>query len=64
MHRALYLPKSWGEDPDWGRRRHRYRVPTDVSFQTKPQLATTMARDVVASGRLPVRWLTCDEAYG
>ena len=64
VHRTLYLPKPWVEDPDWERRRHRCRVPTDVSFPTKPQLTATMVRAVVARGRLPVRWLTCDEAYG
>ena len=64
VHRALYLPKPWAEEPDWAGRRQRCRVPEAVSFQTKPQLALNLLRALVASGSLPARWVTCDEAYG
>ena len=64
MHRALYLPQTWAEEPDWEGRRQRCRVPETVSFQTKPQLALNLLRELVASESLPARWVTCDEAYG
>jgi SRSO17 transposase len=33
---ALYLPEEWCEDAE---RRTRAKIPTTVSFKTKPQLA-------------------------
>ena len=64
VHRALYLPRPWAEDPAWAERRRRCRVPAAVPFRTKPQLAAALLGEVVASGHLPARWVTCDEAYG
>ena len=64
VHRALYLPKPWVEDPDWERRRHRCRVPTDVLL---PDQVATGSHDGTGRGgpRPPARSLvTCDEAYG
>ena len=63
VHRALYLPRPWAEDPDWAERRHRCRVPAAVPFRTKPQWAAALLEEVVTSGHLPARWVTCDEAY-
>ncbi|WP_343447794.1 IS701 family transposase [Micromonospora schwarzwaldensis] len=57
---ALYLPKSWCDDPD---RRAEAGVPEQVRFATKPQLASRMIAAAVTAG-LPCRWATGDEAYG
>ncbi|MBB3095713.1 SRSO17 transposase [Actinoplanes campanulatus] len=57
---ALYLPKSWAEDPD---RRAEAGVPETVTFATKPQLARRLIEAAVAGG-LPCRWVAGDEAYG
>ncbi len=64
IHRQLYLPPHGVEDPAWADRRPRCGVPPDPIFQTKPQLAAALVAEVVAAGRLPVRWVTCDEGYG
>jgi SRSO17 transposase len=57
---ALYLPKSWSEDPA---RRAEAGVPDAVAFATKPQLARRLIETAVAGG-LPCRWVAGDEAYG
>ncbi|BCJ55901.1 transposase [Actinoplanes sp. NBRC 14428] len=57
---ALYLPKSWTDNPA---RRSEAGVPDTVSFATKPQLALRLIETAVAGG-LPCRWVAGDEAYG
>lgn len=57
---ALYLPKSWVDDPG---RRVEAGVPDTVGFATKPQLARRLI-DTALAGGLPCRWVAGDEAYG
>ncbi len=47
IDRALYLPRSWTEDP---RRCTAAGVPGEVEFATKPALATTMITRAVRAG--------------
>ena len=56
----LYLPKSWTEDPD---RRREARIPDQVVFKTKPELALDMLRRAVQDGIQPGVVLG-DCAYG
>lgn len=60
IDRALYLPKSWAEDPD---RRVEAGVPDDVEFATKPALAREMIVRALDGGA-PAPWVAGDEAYG
>jgi len=48
---ALYLPRSWCDDPQ---RRAGAGVPEQVQFETKPQLAARMIEAAVIAG-LPCR---------
>lgn len=57
---ALYLPRSWADDPS---RRAEAGVPDSVGFATKPQLARRLI-DTSLAGGLPCRWVAGDEAYG
>ena len=60
IDRELYLPKAWTED----RARCRAaRVPEEVGFQTKPQLARVLVQRALDAG-VPASWVTADEAYG
>lgn len=63
IDRRLYAPRHWFSD-DYAEKRRRCGVPTDVQFQTEPELALAMWRGVVARGALPFRWVTADEHYG
>jgi SRSO17 transposase len=57
----LYLPEPWcAEKP----RRAAARVPADVEFATKPELAARIVERLAAGGKLAVRWVAADEVYG
>ena len=60
IDRALYLPKSWMNDPE---RCQAAKIPSGVRFQTKPQLARVMLQRALDAG-VPAGWVTADEAYG
>ncbi|MGH2862555.1 MAG: IS701 family transposase [Solirubrobacteraceae bacterium] len=57
---ALYLPEEWCGDPE---RRHKARIPEEVVFRTKPQLAGDLALRA-ASWEIPTAPVLGDEAYG
>jgi SRSO17 transposase len=60
IDRELYLPKAWTKD----RARCRAaRVPEQVGFRTKPQLAQVMLGRALDAG-VPASWVTADEVYG
>jgi SRSO17 transposase len=56
----LYLPESWANDPE---RRNKAKVPAQVAFRTKPQIALQMLRDAQADG-IPLGTVLGDVAYG
>lgn len=58
---ALYLPESWATDPD---RRAAGKIPDDVAFQTKPQLALAMMVAAHADGAPLGEVLLADADYG
>jgi SRSO17 transposase len=60
IDRALYLPRSWTDDPD---RCAAAGIPTGTSFATKPALATDLITRAVQAG-VPARWVAADEVYG
>jgi SRSO17 transposase len=56
----LYLPDCWANDPA---RRVEGKIPDDVRFKTKPQLALAMLRRAVKA-KLPRGTVLADEGYG
>jgi hypothetical protein len=60
IDRELYLPRSWTDNPD---RCRAARVPAEVEFRTKPQLARVMLGRAL-DAEVPPAWVTADEAYG
>ncbi len=59
----LYLPQCWF-DKDYAERRQQCRIPREVTFQTKPELALGLLQGLWASGKFPGRWVTCDCSFG
>src|SRR4051812_4340274 len=60
IDRALYLPRSWAQDPQ---RCAAAGVPPAVDFATKPALAAAMLDRAMAAG-VPAAWVAGDEVYG
>ena len=56
----LYLPKCWSDSPE---RRREARIPDEVEFKTKPELALGMISRAVAA-KLPGEVVLADSAYG
>jgi SRSO17 transposase len=56
----LYLPKSWAEDDI---RRRKAKVPEDIEFKTKPEIALEQIRWACKVG-LPGKMVLVDAGYG
>ncbi len=57
IDRRLYLPQSWVDNSE---AREKCHVPSDVKFQTTPEL--TM--DMIDAATLPYEWFVGDEDFG
>ena len=57
---ALYLPQEWCSDRE---RREQAKIPAEIAFQTKPQLAASLAERALA-WRVPQAPILADCAYG
>lgn len=55
----LYLPQCWTDDPQ---RRKEAKIPAEVGFATKPQIALQMAQRMCAAG-LPSGTVLADSAF-
>jgi SRSO17 transposase len=60
LDRELYLPREWAGDAD---RREAARIPEEVAFATKPQLAERMFKRAWEAG-VKAAWATGDAVYG
>src|SRR5512144_49563 len=60
IDRALYLPRTWTDDPARMAAAH---VPPETTFATKPQLARAMIARAIAAG-VPFLWVAADSVYG
>lgn len=63
VDKRLFLPEAWWTDA-YAARRGRCQVPTEVTFQSKPQLAAAMLQVIAHEGLLPFKYLVADCLYG
>src|SRR5574341_470214 len=59
----LYLPENWFA-PAYQARREDTRVPDDLGFQTKPQIARDLLARIAQTALFPATWLGCDAVFG
>ncbi len=60
IDRRLDLPQAWAEDRE---RRRAAKIPEDVPFRTKPEIARAMIARALDAG-VPCEWVLGDEVYG
>jgi SRSO17 transposase len=61
IDRELYLPRSWTDHPQ---RCRAARVPAEVAFRTKPQLARVMLERALDAGVPAEQWVTASAGHG
>ena len=63
VDKRLFLPEDWFTDTH-AARRAACKVPKELTFQTKPQLAAAMLQAIAHEGLLPFKYLVADCLYG
>jgi SRSO17 transposase len=63
LDKRLYVPQKWFED-SYEARREKCKVPDDLAFRTKPQLAAEMYRGLRAEEIIPFKYVVADSIYG
>jgi SRSO17 transposase len=63
VDKRFFLPEVWFTDA-YAAQRVRCHVPTEVTFQSKPQLAAAMLQAIAHEGLLPFKYLVADCLYG
>jgi SRSO17 transposase len=59
----LFLPEVWFTDA-YKARRTKCKMPDEVAWQSKPQLAAAMVQDLYRTGVLPFKYVVADCLYG
>ncbi len=59
----LFVPEAWF-DAAHTELREQCGIPSDVTFQTKPELALMLLEDAVRRDSLPFQWVAVDALYG
>jgi SRSO17 transposase len=63
VDKRLFLPEAWFTDA-YAARRTKCKVPPELTFQSKPQLAAAMLQAIAHEGLLPFKYLVADCLYG
>ena len=63
VDKRLFIPEKWFTD-DYTLRRKKCRLPEEITFTGKPQLAAQMLKGFVQKRPFPFRWVVGDSIYG
>lgn len=64
LNARLYLPQCWFSEAHRERREKKCRVPREIVFQTKPQIALELCSELWKTKLFPGQWATCDASFG
>jgi SRSO17 transposase len=63
VDKRLFLPEPWFTDA-YTARRTKCKMPDEVAWQSKPQLAAAMVQEIYRAGILPFKYVVADCLYG
>ena len=63
LDKRLFIPQKWFSD-DYEIRRNKCKLPENIEFKTKPQLAVEMFNNIVEDGTVPFKYVLADSLYG
>ena len=63
MDKRLFLPEPWFSNA-YTARRTKCKVPTEMTWQSKPQLAAALVRALHEAGVLSFKYIVADCLYG
>jgi SRSO17 transposase len=63
VDKKIFIPEKWFDD-DHKDRRDKCKMPDDLSFKTKPQLAVDMFETIYQEKCLPFKYVLADSLYG
>jgi len=63
LDKRLFVPEKWFSD-EYKARRNKCKLPEDLEFKTKPQLAAEMFNSLVEDKLIPFKYVLGDSIYG
>ena len=63
LDKRLFIPEKWFSD-DYKARRDKCKLPENLEFKTKPQLAAEMLNNIVEEKIIPFKYVLGDSIYG
>jgi len=63
IDKRLFIPEKWFL-PEYKERREKCKLPEDIEFKSKPQLAVDMLKEIAEQEILPFRYILGDSIYG
>ncbi len=63
LDKRLFIPEKWFSD-EYKLRREKCKLPENIEFKTKPQLAVEMFNSIVEQGTIPFKYVLADSLYG